>query len=127
MHNQDQAPVRVIVADDHGPFRDALCALIAATVGFEIIGAAAGAMEALDLLACTEPDLVLLDLQMPGLGSVEMAHRFRRRNPDVVIVLLTVNVPRYGHTGSFAIEDKHHVSPRWLVDLWRDRSRNRDA
>ena len=115
---QGQTPVRVIVVDDSEVYRYAMCSVVSATSGFEVVGVASSGREALDLVACADAQLVLLDVQMPELDGIETARRIRGRYPDVVVLLLTAASWTPTDDGSLAIEDKSALSPRWLTDFW---------
>jgi CheY-like chemotaxis protein len=84
-----QESVRVLVVDDSEVFRNVMCAVVAATPGFELVGGGSSGQEALSLVDSVDPQLVLLDLYMPGLDGIETARRIRRRSPDTVVLLLT--------------------------------------
>lgn len=114
--------MRVLVVDDSVVCQHALCAVVTATPGFEAVGVASSGREALDLVPVADAELVLLDVNMPGLDGIETARRIRRRHPNVTVVLLTADSAIPADDASPAIEDKHDVSPRWLADLWRDSS-----
>jgi DNA-binding NarL/FixJ family response regulator len=117
---QHQTPVRVLVVDDSDVCQHALCAVVTATPGFEVVGTASSGREALELVASVAGlQLVLLDVHMPGLNGIETALRILRRHPDVVVALLTASGPNPDGETSLLIEDKLSVSPRWLSDLWR--------
>ena len=112
--------MRVLVVDDSEAWRDAICTMVAATPGFEIVGVASSGIEALGLfVVLARPQLVLLDVQMPALSGIETARRLRDQYPDVLVVLLTANKRTSPGDASIAIEDKLDVSPRWLEDVWR--------
>ena len=66
------APIGVLVAEDEEPLRDALCELIRGELGFELVGAAADAQEAIDLARELQPPIALVDVKMP-LGSLQTA------------------------------------------------------
>ena len=109
----------VLVVDDSDVAQNALCAVVAETPGFEVVGVASSGREALYLLhSIDRPLLVLLDVLMPGLGSIETARRIRTGHPDVVVVLVTANPRTSEDDPSLVIEDRRDVSPRWLADLW---------
>ena len=64
------APVRVLVVDDQRPFRVAASAVLRRTPGFELVGEASSGEEAVEQVAALAPDLVLMDITMPGMGGV---------------------------------------------------------
>ena len=69
---QKPRPVRILIADDHTIFRDGLKAILAGEPGFAIVGEAADGAEALKAVAELRPDILLLDLVMPGVGGMEV-------------------------------------------------------
>ena len=71
------APVRALVADDHPVFRKGLSRFLAASGGIEVVGEAATGPQALELSLRHEPDVALLDLQMPGLDGAQVAAAVR--------------------------------------------------
>jgi DNA-binding NarL/FixJ family response regulator len=81
---------RILVVDDHPLTRDALSALLAQG-GFEVVGEAADGVEALDLASRLRPDLVLLDLSMPGLDGLAVLPRLRAAAPGSEVVVLTAS------------------------------------
>jgi two-component system invasion response regulator UvrY len=82
-------PVRVLVADDQVPFRLAARAVLGATSGFELVGEVTSGEEAVELAALLGPDLVLLDIHMPGIGGIEASRRITAPRQGVVTVLLS--------------------------------------
>jgi DNA-binding NarL/FixJ family response regulator len=82
--------VRILIADDHPLTRDALASLLGRG-GFEVVGEAADGAEALELAQRLEPDLVLLDLTMPGLDGLSALPRLRAANPCCEVVVLTAS------------------------------------
>ena len=115
----DQTFVRVLVVDDSEVFRNVMCAVVAATPGFEVVGDASSGREALALIEVLDPHLVLLDLYMPEVDGLATALDMRRRYPDVVVLLLTA--ARRAHVADqwLRVEDKRDLSPQWLADFWR--------
>jgi DNA-binding NarL/FixJ family response regulator len=81
---------RVLVVDDHPLTRDALGSLLAQG-GFEVVGEAADGAEALELAEALQPDLVLLDLSMPGLDGLAALPRLRAAAPACEVVVLTAS------------------------------------
>jgi DNA-binding NarL/FixJ family response regulator len=82
--------VRILVVDDHPLTRDALAALLAQG-GFDVVGEAADGVEALELAARLQPDLVLLDLSMPGLDGLSVLPRLRAACAGCEVVVLTAS------------------------------------
>src|SRR5205085_11930236 len=83
-------PARVLVVDDHPLTREALAALLRSH-GFELAGLAADGEEAIAAAAETQPDLVLLDLLMPGLDGLTALPRLREAAPGCEVVVLTAS------------------------------------
>ncbi len=83
-------PVTVLAVDDQQVFRRVARGLIAATPGFEQVGEAASGPEALELVAELHPDLVLIDVRMPGMDGIETARRLAEINDRAVVVLTSV-------------------------------------
>ncbi|HMC39089.1 MAG TPA: response regulator transcription factor [Acidimicrobiales bacterium] len=86
--------VGVLVVDDQAPFRRAARAVLERSDGFELIGEAQTGEEAVALVGDLHPSLVLMDINMPGMGGVEAARRIVTADPDVVVILCsTRDVP----------------------------------
>ena len=84
------APLRVLVADDHGLFREGVRALLASLEGLEVVAEAATGEEALERALRHRPDVVLMDVQMPGLNGIEATRRLRAAAPEVGVVVVTM-------------------------------------
>jgi DNA-binding NarL/FixJ family response regulator len=85
--------LRVLVADDHALFRAGVRKLLQSFEGIEVVGEAADGHEALRLSATRRPDVLLMDIGMPGLNGVEAAARLTREAPRPHVVILSM------HTG----------------------------
>jgi DNA-binding NarL/FixJ family response regulator len=82
--------VRVLIVDDQLPFREASRMVVDMTDGFEVVGEAQNGLEALDLVAELGPDLVLMDVQMPGIDGIETTRRISALpDPPAVVVMST--------------------------------------
>jgi DNA-binding NarL/FixJ family response regulator len=80
----------VLIVDDHPVFRGGLRALLASTDGIEVVGDAASGHEAVTLAAELRPDVVVMDLHMPGMNGVEATRELAVRAPDVRVLILTM-------------------------------------
>jgi two-component system response regulator NreC len=84
-------PIRILIADDHGVLRAGLRALLSAEEGIAVLGEAGDGPEALRLATLLEPDMVLLDLSMPGLSGIEVTRQLKQVRPRVNTLILTVH------------------------------------
>jgi two-component system, NarL family, invasion response regulator UvrY len=117
--------VRVLTVDDQAMFRDVAGEVIAATEGFEDVGEAASGEEALEAVRRLAPDLVLLDVRMPGLDGIEVARRLVASGSDVVVVLISidelVDLPSVAELGrAVPLVRKQDFGPRLLRRLWTE-------
>ncbi len=83
--------MRILIADDHALVRRGLQALIEGESGFDPIGEAADAEETLRLARELQPDILLLDISMPGQGGIEITRQLHQAQPDLRILILTAH------------------------------------
>src|SRR5687767_10116099 len=81
--------IRVLIVDDHAMVRKGLAAFLKAFPDLELVGEASSGEEALALCRDIDPDVVLMDLMMPGIGGIEAIARIRQTCPLVQIIALT--------------------------------------
>lgn len=82
---------RTVIVDDHPTFRRGLRAVLDRLDDVEVVGEACTGEQALDVCAAVSPDVVIMDLLMPGMGGVEATRRLLRETTDVHVLVLTMN------------------------------------
>lgn len=82
--------IKVILVDDHALFREGLAMIISSHPDMEVIGEASDGLEAIVKAVELRPDLILLDIQMPGMGGIEATQKIKQKVPETTIVMLTV-------------------------------------
>jgi len=82
--------IQLLIADDHALFREGLRALFSAIEGIELVGEATTGQEAIDIVAELQPDVVLMDIDMPGMSGVEATRSILRKAPSTGIVMVTM-------------------------------------
>jgi DNA-binding NarL/FixJ family response regulator len=118
--------VRALVVDDQLPFRLAARAVIGRTDGFEVVGEVASGEEAVAKVAELQPDLVLMDINMPGINGIEATRQIVANHAGVTIFLLSTyrlsDLPADASTsGARAYVDKEDLGPDLLARLWSRR------
>jgi len=117
--------VGVITVDDQTVFLEVARDVIDVTAGFEHLGEASCGEEALELADAVDPDLVVLDVRMPGLGGFETARRLSASHPTATIVLIsadTIECPSSAvrACGAAALVPKEELGPAMLRRLWAE-------
>jgi len=82
-------PIRILVVDDHPVVRTGVRGMLDSHADFEVVGEAADGAEAIAQVEALAPDVVLMDLRMPGVDGVEAARQIRARHPGVQVLVLT--------------------------------------
>ncbi len=119
--------VRTLIVDDQEPFLDALRRLIAAVPGVVVAGEATSGEEALAMVDDLSPQLVLMDVRMPGMGGVQAARSLAERHPAIMVVLISVHGKEelpdalVDGEGPATFVHKQNLRPRMLRELWAQR------
>lgn len=89
MTMRSNGPIRVLIADDHAILRSGLRMLLGAQADMEVVGEASDGAEAVRQAASRQPDVLLLDVSMPGMGGLEALRQIRQRAPGVRALVLS--------------------------------------
>jgi|tagenome__1003787_1003787.scaffolds.fasta_scaffold20691273_2 DNA-binding NarL/FixJ family response regulator len=117
----DRADVRVLIVDDQEPFRRAMAAVVDETEGFAVVGSATSGEESLVEAARLRPDLVLMDVNLPGIDGIEASRRLRDfAEPPVVLLLSTYDEEDFDvqGCGAAAYVAKAALEPDRLTAVW---------
>jgi DNA-binding NarL/FixJ family response regulator len=119
----EQMGVRVLVVDDQLPFRRAMAAVVEETDGFEIVALAESGEESLELAAALRPDLVLMDVNLPGIDGLEATRRLLASDPPPVVLLLSTYDEEAGvgfvaESGAAGYVTKSAFGPDRLEAAW---------
>jgi two-component system invasion response regulator UvrY len=120
---RDQQQVTVLAVDDQEGFLLVARALVRATPGFALAALARSGEEAITLVDQLEPNLVLMDARMPGIGGIEATRHIVDHHANTVVVLISIDdvdaLPRSARTcGAAAIVKKVDLRPSTLRELW---------
>jgi len=119
--------VKTLIVDDQEPFLDALRRLIAAMPGFVLANEASSGEDALAMVDEVAPQLVLMDVRMPGMGGVRAARSLSERHPEIMVVLISVHGQEelpdalVDGEGPARFVHKQNLRPRMLRELWAQR------
>jgi DNA-binding NarL/FixJ family response regulator len=121
--------VTILAVDDHEAFRDLVRDLIGAAPGFLLVGEASCGEEATRAVDLLSPQLVLMDVKMPGIGGIAAARQIVGRHPEVAVVLISLDdlslhpeVVDLGNAVAFA--RKQDLRPAKLRELWETHRSN---
>jgi two-component system invasion response regulator UvrY len=125
----DGVQVAVLVVDDQAPFRRAARAVIGATPGFEVAGDAETGEQAVEMVDRLAPDLILMDINMPGINGIEATRQITRAHPEVVVMLVSTynadDIPAdVGSSGAAAYVNKEDLGPSVVQDFWAKHGRH---
>ncbi len=116
----------MLVVDDQELFRDVMRDLVAGTNGFTLVGEARSGEEATRAVALLAPELVLMDVMMPGMGGIAAASAILKRRPATAVVLISVDDPTL-YAGAVTLGApvqclrKQDLRPSRLNELWEAR------
>jgi two-component system invasion response regulator UvrY len=125
------ADVSVLVVDDQPFFRDAARAVLDGLVGFSAVAEASSGLEAVLVVGRLRPELVLIDVRMPGMNGIEAARRITAGHPETVVVLISTDdftdaVSTVRSCGAAAFVRKQDFGAAFLQTLWARHGRRLD-
>jgi len=118
---EEQAGIRVLVVDDQVAYRRALAAVVAETDGFEMVGETTSGEESLVVAAAVHPDLVLMDVNLPGISGIDAARTLTSSPGGPVVVLLSTydeDEFELEGCGASAYVAKAAFGPDRLSEVW---------
>lgn len=115
--------VRVLIVDDQAPFRRVAREVVEVARDFEVVGEAASGEESVELARTLRPDLVLMDVNLPGIDGTEATRRILAAADDVKVLLLSTYeeaeyAPRAAECGAIGYIPKSLFDPDRLEEAW---------
>lgn len=119
----EQATVKVLIVDDQAPFRNVAKTVVKIAPGFEVAGEAETGEQAVAMIDELAPDLVLMDINMPGINGIEAVRQIKAARASTVAFLLSTyaehDLPAGARDcGAAAYINKEHFDPTVLRELW---------
>lgn len=85
-------PIRVLLVDDHELVRQGLIFFLSTQPDINVVGQADNGMQALEMIELHNPDVILMDIVMPGMDGIEVTHKIKNRHPEIAILALTSHI-----------------------------------
>ena len=116
--------VQVVIVDDQEAFRSAARLVVELTEGFEVVGEAATGEDGIELIDQIRPQLVLMDINMPGIDGLEATRRLTAAHPDIKVIIFSTYEPneyqsRAIDAGAIAFVPKADFEPSMLLETWK--------
>lgn len=123
----ENPPVRVLIVDDQEAYREAVRLVVELTDGFAVVGVAEDGESSVDLALELRPDLVLMDVNLPGIDGLEATRRILSRGDGTQVVVLSTYepseyAPRATAAGAIAYIAKSALDPDSLEEAWGARA-----